>query len=308
MRKKFGLLWLLPFFLFSCSSVQLEKTLNTEEKEFLSHVRYIITREERKAFLRLPSSEHKAFIEEFWKKRDPDPETEENEYKDEFFKRIEEAKHLFGGASGWLQDRGRIYVLFGPPNQREVYPRGIGFYDSPSEIWYYGFYRLFFIDRNWSGNYQLESRSAQLLAQINVAHMGLNYQTRTEKRRVVFDFDLEIQKNAEEKNLCRIKVPYKNLWFSAEGDKLQTALEVTLTVFDSEAQKVWEKKQTYPISLSEEELLEGLAEKDYLIEIKLPLQSGTYQLEALLKEMTDESQVVKKIKLIITPIASWRSE
>ena len=300
MRKKFGPLWLLLILLFSCASVQLEKTLNTEEKEFLSDVRYIITREERKAFLRLPPSKRKAFIEEFWQKRDPDPETEVNEYKEEFFKRIEEANHLFGRTSGWLQDRGRVYVLLGPPNQREVYPRGIGFYDPPSEIWYYGFYRLVFIDRDWSGNYQLEPQSARLLAQVNVAQLYLKSQTSPEKKRAFFDFDLEIQKDAEEKNLCQIKIPYKNLWFSAEGDKLQTALEVTLTVFDSKAQKVWEEKRTYPISLSEKEL-KGLAKKDYLIEIELPLQPGTYQLEALLKEMTDESQVVKKIKLTIIP-------
>jgi GWxTD domain-containing protein len=300
MRKKFAPLWLLLILLFSCASVQLEKTLNAEEKEFLSYVRYIITREERKAFLRLPPSERKAFIEEFWQKRDPDPETEVNEYKEEFFKRIEEANHLFGGTSGWLQDRGRVYVLLGPPHQREVYPRGIGFYDPPSEIWYYGFYRLVFIDHDWSGNYQLEPQSARLLAQVNVAQLDLKSQISPEKKRVFFDFDLEIQKDAEEKNLCQIKVPYKNLWFVAEGDKLQTALEVTLTVFDSEAQKVWEEKRTYPISLSEEEL-KGLAKKDYLIEIKLPLRPGTYQLEALLKEMTGESQVVKKIKLTIIP-------
>jgi GWxTD domain-containing protein len=298
MRKKFSPLWLLLILLFSCSSVKVEINLDTEEKEFLSYVRYIITKQERKTFLRLPPSKRKEFIEEFWKKRDPDPGTEENEYKDEFFNRIEEAKRLFGGTSGWLQDRGRIYVLFGPPDQREVYPRGIGFYDQPSEIWYYGFYRLFFIDHNWSGNYKLEPQSARLLAQINVAQLRLRYQTTAEKRRVFFDFDLEIKKNAEEKNLCQIKVPYKNLWFSAEGDKLQTALEVTVTVFDSEGQKVWEEKRTYPISLTEKELM-GLANADYLIEIKLALRPGTYQLEALLKEMTDESQVVKKIKLTI---------
>jgi len=300
MRKKISTIFLLLTLLFSCSSVRLENTANAEEKEFLSYVRYIITREERKAFLRLPSSERKAFIEEFWKKRDPDPETEVNEYKEEFFKRIEEANHLFGGTSGWLQDRGRVYVLLGPPNQREAYPRGIGFYDPPSEIWYYGFYRIFFIDRDWSGNYKLEPESARLLAQINVAQLELKYQTGTDKKRVFFDFDLEIKKNAEEENICQIEIPYKNLWFLAEGDKLQTALEVTLTVFDYKTEKVWEEKRTYPISLSEEEL-KSLAKEKYLIKIILPLRPGTYQLEALLKEMTDESQVLKKIKLTIIP-------
>ena len=299
MRKGLGLLLLSLSLLYACSSAQLEKNLNTEEKEFLSYVRYIITREERKAFLRLPPSERKAFIEEFWKRRDPDPETEKNEYKDEFFKRIEEAKHLFGGTSGWLQDRGRIYVLFGPPHQREVYPRGIGFYDPPSEIWYYGFYRLVFIDYGWNGNYKLEPQSAQLIAQINVAQIELRPRVETKKERVFFDFDLQIQKTAEEKHLCQIKVPYRNIWFSANGDKFQTTLEVTLAAFDSKEKKVWEEKISYPISLSKEDL-KDLADKDYLIEIQLPLGAGAYQLEAILKSMTDETGVVKKIKLTIT--------
>jgi GWxTD domain-containing protein len=300
MRKELGLLLLSLTLLYACSSAQLEKNLNSEEKEFLSYVRYIITREERKAFLRLPPSERKAFIEEFWKRRDPNPETEVNEYKGEFFKRIEEAKHLFGGTSGWLQDRGRIYVLFGPPHQREVYPRGIGFYDPPSEIWYYGFYRLVFIDYGWNGNYKLEPQSAQLIAQINIAQIELRPRIETKKESVFFDFDLQIQESAEQKHLCQIKVPYKNIWFSAEGDKFQTTLEVALTVFDSKEQKVWEEKTTYPISLSAEDL-KSLAGKDYLIEIQLPLRPGAYQLEAVVKNMTGESRVLRKIKLTIIP-------
>lgn len=300
MRKGFGALLLFLALLYSCSSAKLEKALSAEEKEFLSYVRYIITGKERKIFLRLPPSERKAFIEEFWKKRDPEPETEENEYKDEYDKRIEEAKHLFGGTSGWLQDRGRIYVLLGPPDQREVFPRGVGFYDPPSEIWYYGFYRLIFIDYNWSGNYQLQPQSAQLIAQINIAQMELKPKIKSEKKSIFFDFDIQVQESAEQKRLCQIKVPYKNIWFSAEEDTFQTTLEVTLTVLDSREQKVWEEKFTYPISLSEEEL-EGLGGKEYLIEIELPLQPGAHQLEAVLKNMTDENQVKRKIKLTAIP-------
>jgi GWxTD domain-containing protein len=300
MRKGLGLLLLSLSLLYACSSAQLEKSLNAEEKEFLSYVRYIITREERKAFLRLPPSERKTFIEEFWKRKDPDSETEKNEYKDEFFKRIEEAKHLFGGTSGWLQDRGRIYVLFGPPHQREVYPRGIGFYDPPSEVWYYGFYRLIFIDYGWNGNYQLEPQSAQLIAQINIAQIELRPRIETKKESVFFDFDLQIQESAEQKHICQIKVSYRNIWLSAKGDNFQTTLEVILTVFDSKEKKVWEEKISYPISLSKEDL-KGLADKDYLIEIQLPLGAGAYQLEAVVKNMTDESRATRKIKLTIIP-------
>ena len=81
----------------SCSSYNSQKKLNPDEQEFLSKVRFIITKQERKVFLRLPESERKAFVEEFWAKRDPDPLTEENEFKIEYFARIENANRLFRG-------------------------------------------------------------------------------------------------------------------------------------------------------------------------------------------------------------------
>ena len=58
-------------------------------------MRYIITRQERKIFLNLIPSERKSFIEEFWEKRDPDPDTEINEFKEVYFELIEEANFLF---------------------------------------------------------------------------------------------------------------------------------------------------------------------------------------------------------------------
>lgn len=63
--------------------------------EFLSKVRYIINKKERKIFLELPDSEKERFKDEFWERRDPDPETEENEFKMEYFNRIEKANDLF---------------------------------------------------------------------------------------------------------------------------------------------------------------------------------------------------------------------
>ena len=79
----------------SCTLNKSGKNLDPESKKFLSQVTYVITKEERKIFLNLPPSERKGFIDEFWKRRDPNPDTEENEFKDEYFKRIEEANHLF---------------------------------------------------------------------------------------------------------------------------------------------------------------------------------------------------------------------
>src|SRR5215470_18898401 len=80
-------------------------------------VAYIITDEERKAFKRLETDdEREHFIEEFWRRRDPDPDTEENEYREEYYERIAYAnEHYSSGIPGWKTDRGRIYIMYGKP-------------------------------------------------------------------------------------------------------------------------------------------------------------------------------------------------
>ncbi|MHB8054125.1 MAG: GWxTD domain-containing protein [Candidatus Aminicenantales bacterium] len=83
---------------------------------------YIITPAEKQAFLMLANeAERGQFIESFWKKRDPDPATPKNELKDAFYRRIALANKYFGasGIAGWRTDRGRTYILLGPPHQIE---------------------------------------------------------------------------------------------------------------------------------------------------------------------------------------------
>jgi len=193
--------------LLSCASYKLEKNLAPESKEFFSKVRYVITKQERKIFLNLPPSERNNFIEEFWKKRDPDPYTEENEFKEQYFKRIEEANQLFreGSTPGWLQDRGRIYILIGPPERRDVYPSGRSIYGKPMEIWYYGFFPIVFIDSAWSGNYKLEPLGAHHISEISKAQM--ERKPKIKRETVVFDFNLKIEKTKKGEALIQIEVP-----------------------------------------------------------------------------------------------------
>ena len=89
-------------------------------------VNYIITDEERKAFKALKTDEERdQFIEQFWLRRDPDPDTPENEYKDQYFERIQYANEKFAsGIPGWKTDRGRIYITFGKPDRDRVSPCG----------------------------------------------------------------------------------------------------------------------------------------------------------------------------------------
>lgn len=113
----------------------LRKELLTPYKKWLNEdVGYIITDEERKAFNQLNTDEEREqFIEQFWRRRDPTPDTEENEYKEEHYRRIAYANERYAsGIPGWKTDRGRIYITFGPPDEIESHPSG-GTYERPYE-------------------------------------------------------------------------------------------------------------------------------------------------------------------------------
>jgi GWxTD domain-containing protein len=114
---------------------KLRKELETPYKKWLSEdVGYIITDEERQAFKHLNTDEEREqFIEQFWLRRDPTPDTVENEFKEEHYRRIAYAnEHYASGIPGWKADRGRIYITFGPPDEIESHPSG-GSYQRPSE-------------------------------------------------------------------------------------------------------------------------------------------------------------------------------
>jgi GWxTD domain-containing protein len=284
--------------LVSCASYKLEKSADPESKEFFSVVRYIITKQERKTFIALPPSERKNFIEEFWKKRDPDPDTEVNEFKEEYFNRIEEANHLFkeGSTPGWLQERGRVYITLGPPDQRNTYPRGVTFYGKPTEIWYYGFFPVIFVDENWSGNYKLDPLSAQHIAEINRAQVSYRPKVSTEK--VVFDFNLNAEKVKEGEALFQVEIPYRNIWLTEKENLLQTTLEVSMEVFNLDEKSVWRHQENYEVSLTEEDLVEFI-DKNYLIKVSASIQPGNYILVVEIKNRSGGTPVRKRTQFSI---------
>jgi GWxTD domain-containing protein len=114
---------------------KLRKELETPYKRWLNEeVGYIITDEERKAFGRLQNDEERQqFIEQFWLRRDPTPDTEENEYREEHYRRIAYANEQYAsGVPGWKTDRGMMYIKYGPADEVEDHPSG-GTYDRPIE-------------------------------------------------------------------------------------------------------------------------------------------------------------------------------
>src|SRR5580658_6953850 len=113
---------------------KLQKELATPYKKWLEEeVPYIISDEERSAFLQLQTNEEREeFIEAFWQRRDPTPDTVENEFKEEHYRRIAYANERYAsGIPGWKSDRGRIYITFGPPDEIDEHPSG-GTYERPA--------------------------------------------------------------------------------------------------------------------------------------------------------------------------------
>ena len=113
----------------------LKQELGSTYKKWLNEdVRWIITPEELSAFKQLSNDEERdQFIEQFWLRRDPTPDTVENEYKEEHYRRIAYAnEHFASGKPGWMTDRGRIYIVFGPPDEIDAHPSG-GDYNRPME-------------------------------------------------------------------------------------------------------------------------------------------------------------------------------
>jgi GWxTD domain-containing protein len=156
-------------------------------------VRWIITDEELSAFKKLTTNaERDTFIEGFWQRRDPTPDTAENEYKEEHYRRIAYAnEHYAAGMPGWRTDRGRIYIMFGPPTSIDSHPMGGPYQRSaeegggqtttfPFEVWRYRYLEgigqeieIEFVDDCGCGAYEMTLDRSKKDALLHVPNAGL---------------------------------------------------------------------------------------------------------------------------------------
>lgn len=158
-------------------------------------VAYVISNEERAAFKALKTDEEREqFIEQFWLRRDPTPDTVDNEFREDHFERIAYANERFAsGIPGWKTDRGRIYIMYGKPDEIESHPSG-GTYDRPIEegggttstfpfeIWRYRYVEgignevlLEFVDPSMSGEYRMTIDPSEKDALLHVPGAGLTF-------------------------------------------------------------------------------------------------------------------------------------
>jgi len=171
------------------------KELDNAYKQWLTEdVTYIITPEERNAFLQLDTNEEREqFIEQFWLRRSSNPDLPDNDFKEEHYRRIAYAnEHFASGIPGWKTDRGRMYIMWGPPDEIESHPTG-GTYDRPMEegggststypweTWRWRYLEgigeniiLEFVDPSGSGEYHMTMDPSEKDALLHVPGAGLS--------------------------------------------------------------------------------------------------------------------------------------
>jgi len=171
------------------------KELDNAYRQWLTEdVTYIITPEERNAFLQLDTNEEREqFIEQFWLRRSSNPDLPDNDFKEEHYRRIAYAnEHYASGIPGWKTDRGRMYIMWGPPDEIESHPTG-GTYDRPMEegggststypweTWRWRYLEgigeniiLEFVDPSGSGEYHMTMDPSEKDALLHVPGAGLS--------------------------------------------------------------------------------------------------------------------------------------
>ena len=205
--------------------------LDQVSQDFYETARLIFTSHERDIFLHLPDQESREeFIKDFWAKRDPEPGTDENEFKEEFFRRIDYCNRRFReGIPGWKTARGRIYIYLGPPDRIDQRP----YINDPSikGIIWWGYYRfqlgIQFVDRTGDNSYefaQQQGLSGGLLEAIERAKFGQIFAGK-EFEKMFSNFHISYSTDPGE---IFASIPTGSLEFKAENSKLSADFETRL--------------------------------------------------------------------------------
>ena len=269
-----------------CRSAARRSSLAPGHADFLSRVRYIITRSEERIFLTIPAGERETFIDEFWKRRDPDPYSVENEFKDEYFNRLETADRLFSreGKPGWLTDRGRVHVLFGPPFDRIINPIDSGYGGRCSEVWYYGGFPVLFRDPDCSGHLVLETYDLSAIREYNLSYMHqfneaqARAQLTYSRKRVPFKFGARVRlgpgRPGRVEGVISLSIPYAAIWFESPAiGSLVTTLELEADLKDASGLGHWTHREAIEVTAREEILERAPDDESFVRDVPFGLET-----------------------------------
>jgi len=294
---------LLGLFFLGCGSKDnINLTNDPLYEEFYLKTRFIMTDFEKDVYKFLPNIDTKReFIENFWKQRDPTPETEENENKEEFEARIEFANKWFNEGRrkrGWDTIRGRILLQLGFPDRRQTddfqsYNQVTKAFTTKRinvEGWYYVKYSLalYFFDRNETGRYELSNPPPGLLSAIDLAIASYDLVNRNKSSRL-----LKFKPNFE-KNIITISIPAKKIYFIEEDGKMKAEFGIRIYVH-LDFKEIERIDKTHTISEDKEQIL-----KQNTVEIAIPYQlgkKGRYNFEIILEDILNKSKYRSYLKV-----------
>ncbi len=301
--KKFLLILCSIYVMAACSQNPKARTNSDPYYDsFFEKARFIMSSEEIEIYKHLPDNKAKEeFIEEFWKKRDPNPETDENEVKQEFEERIAYANRYFNERKaqrrGWDTERGRILLQLGFPDERQwgeipdinrsmgpTYGRLMSTKRIPLERWIYYRYQLFleFIgDAAGFGTFKLRWIPSNLRTALDLARARLDLGSKKETRNY-FKFDADFQNDQ-----LVITIPVKRISFEEKDDRMNAEFRVEIEVYH-DFQKIKNIIEDKTVSKNKEELLESKH-----IEFAIPYspdQKGEYFFDILLTDKLSASK------------------
>ncbi len=293
-KKNFLYAFFLCVFVFgmmNCGSAK-KISLDPESSDFYDTAYLIMTKEEKNIFHHLPDADsRKGFIQDFWSKRDSDPDTEENEFKEEFFGRIEYANQHFKGEGppGWKTDRGRIYIYLGPPDRTDetfTDPQTGRALKGSWLIWIYYRYNLgvIFID-NGTGTFKINPMPYEmggglignLTEAIEMAKLGVSF---LESKGSVkyMDFDFQFDKATKE---IVISLSVKSLEFLAEEGLLKADFDFDFHVYEKDGSKSDRFKREESFAEPEDSVLEM---KNIVFRFPYNLKPGKYYVDVIIIE------------------------
>jgi GWxTD domain-containing protein len=258
--------------------------LDPESREFYELARLIMSKEEEDIFFHLPNPEARSqFIQEFWDKRDPKPDTEENEYRTEFYRRVNYANRVFReGIPGWKTDRGRIYIYLGPPDkvERRPFMRGP---EAKGLIWW-GYFDLrlgiWFVDTDGSGRYSIQeydSTRGENLLQVMERVQREQFKTMGDAfgNRYI-DFEIRYDPKFE---VIRVFIPVEEVIFKEVRGNLTCTFQFRFYVYKKKG--TWSRSFEAAQGFSRPaETIPALEHVDFLF--PLQLKNGNYYVDVIL--------------------------
>ncbi len=210
--------------------------LEPESAKFYETARLIMTKEETRIFQKLPDAEsRKEFIADFWLKRDPDPDTPRNEYREEFQARIDFVAKRFNkeGVPAHNTDRGRVYIFMGPPDKVEEFPPPPGAGGARGFVVWWSYFddrmAVEFTDERGDGRYRITDTEGDLFGAMDLAQLGQGVRADDVFAQKFVKFQASYDREARE---IEVRLPVKSLMFreNAEG-RMQIDLRFLIYIY-----------------------------------------------------------------------------